>query len=120
MSLAENRLAAGRISQLTARDMPIVAAPQVVADGAPSTVMVNFHPPFGGGAPAHQAQIPCAGRIVVPNGDRHILDTVTLWAVSQFAVVKVRVDGVAVTAVPDVPETVTVTVSLGCVRSTTS
>ena len=74
VSTAKIRLAAGRISQLTARNISVFAVPVVVADGAPLTGMVNLHPPFKGGTPANQAQFPCAGRIVVPNGDQHILD----------------------------------------------
>ena len=45
--------------------------------------------------------------------------TVTVWAVSQFDVVKVRVVGFGVTSVPACPATVTVTVAVGSVSSTT-
>ena len=45
--------------------------------------------------------------------------TVTVWTVSQFDVVKVRVPGVRVTSVPACPATVTVTVAVGSLSSTT-
>ena len=45
--------------------------------------------------------------------------TVTVWARSQFEVVKIRVDALRLTSVPARPPTVTVTSCVGSVSSTT-
>ena len=45
--------------------------------------------------------------------------TVTVWAVSQFDVVKARLVGVRVTSVPACPATVTVTAAVGWLSRTT-
>ena len=45
--------------------------------------------------------------------------TVTVWAVPQFVVVKVRLVGLGVTSVPACPATVTVTFAVGWVLRTT-
>ena len=45
--------------------------------------------------------------------------TITVWTVSQFDVVKVRVPGSGVTSVPECPATVTVTSAVGRLSRTT-
>ena len=45
--------------------------------------------------------------------------TVTVWARSQFEEVKVRVDALRLTSVPECPSTVTVTSCVGSLSSTT-